>query len=202
MATPYAGANAFPASYLIPDDGDVRSAASVNVALEALGDRTVYLYDRINPAGYVLFNAGLQGGNAVLVNWTAGSFSPAENLGLLSFGSGLKANDIIEAEFWSSFEFASSPLTGSARIAVSENSTSYTDVAATWTDAVGGSSETMIADNTAASVLHNVTLHAEYTVVAATPASVRVVVQGKSTGMLIAGSSKYGFKARIYRPVP
>lgn len=47
MPTPYSGADAFPASYNIPSDGDTRNVASVNVALEALGDRTAYLHNRL-----------------------------------------------------------------------------------------------------------------------------------------------------------
>ncbi len=43
MSTPYAGADTFPADFLIPDDADAEDASSVNVALEALGDRTAYL---------------------------------------------------------------------------------------------------------------------------------------------------------------
>src|SRR5207247_4246848 len=48
MPTSYAGANVFPASFDIPADGEFGSAASVNVAIEALGDRTVYLQNRAN----------------------------------------------------------------------------------------------------------------------------------------------------------
>lgn len=36
----------FPVSYVIPDDGDPKTASSVNIALEALGDRTQYLFLR------------------------------------------------------------------------------------------------------------------------------------------------------------
>jgi hypothetical protein len=43
MSSTYAGANAFPASFTIPDDGDAENASTVNVPLEALADRTVYL---------------------------------------------------------------------------------------------------------------------------------------------------------------
>lgn len=47
MSTPYAGnPAAFPTDYLIPDDGESKNATSVNVALEALGDRTAYLKAR------------------------------------------------------------------------------------------------------------------------------------------------------------
>ncbi len=43
MSSQYAGTAVFPTDFTIPDDGEDRSAASVNVALEALGDRTVFL---------------------------------------------------------------------------------------------------------------------------------------------------------------
>jgi hypothetical protein len=39
----YAGNDTFPASLELPDDGDDRDAAGVDVPLEALADRTVYL---------------------------------------------------------------------------------------------------------------------------------------------------------------
>jgi hypothetical protein len=40
MSHQYTPADSFPASYLVPDDGDPLNAASVDVALQALGDRT------------------------------------------------------------------------------------------------------------------------------------------------------------------
>jgi len=49
MPSPFAGSSAtYPSTYLIPSDGDDRNAASVNVALEALGDRTEWLRARQN----------------------------------------------------------------------------------------------------------------------------------------------------------
>lgn len=55
MSTTYAGDETnFPASITIPSDGDTKPAASVNVALEGLADRTAYLLDR-DPA--VAFHA-------------------------------------------------------------------------------------------------------------------------------------------------
>lgn len=47
MPTPYSGVDNFPTSYNIPSDGDTRNAASVDVALEALGDRTTWLKNRV-----------------------------------------------------------------------------------------------------------------------------------------------------------
>ncbi len=43
MGSQYAGTAVFPTDFTIPDDGDAYDAASVNVAFEALGDRTAYL---------------------------------------------------------------------------------------------------------------------------------------------------------------
>ncbi len=49
MPSAFAGdPTVFPATYLIPSDGDDRDAASVNVALEALGDRTAWLKARVS----------------------------------------------------------------------------------------------------------------------------------------------------------
>jgi len=48
MSTQYAGNDSFPSDYTIPDDGDARAAVSVNVALEALGDRTAWLKPRLD----------------------------------------------------------------------------------------------------------------------------------------------------------
>lgn len=47
MGSQYAGNPVFPVDYTIPDDGDPRTAAAVNVALEALGDRTKFLRDKL-----------------------------------------------------------------------------------------------------------------------------------------------------------
>jgi hypothetical protein len=48
MSHNYAGANVFPATIAMPDDGDPRNASSVNVPHEALADRTVYLKTRFD----------------------------------------------------------------------------------------------------------------------------------------------------------
>jgi hypothetical protein len=53
MGHAYAGADSFPTDYTIPDDGDARTAASVDVAFEALGDRTIYLKNRLAALGAV-----------------------------------------------------------------------------------------------------------------------------------------------------
>lgn len=47
MGEQYAGDDVFPEDFTIPDDGDPPTAAAMNVALEALGDRTQFLKNRI-----------------------------------------------------------------------------------------------------------------------------------------------------------
>jgi hypothetical protein len=48
MSSQYAGdPNAFPIDFTIPDDADPPTAAAVNVGLEALGDRTAWLRERL-----------------------------------------------------------------------------------------------------------------------------------------------------------
>ncbi|MBX3218926.1 MAG: hypothetical protein KF795_00320 [Labilithrix sp.] len=47
----------FPVSFSIPDDGDARTAASVNVAFEALADRTALLQARVGKMEMVEFTS-------------------------------------------------------------------------------------------------------------------------------------------------
>lgn len=49
MGHQYTGTNVYPSDYTIPDDGDTLEVVSVNVAFEALGDRTTYLNERQGP---------------------------------------------------------------------------------------------------------------------------------------------------------
>lgn len=52
MGSQYAGAPVYPSDFTIPDDGDPQNASTMNVALEAIGDRTAYMKvrtDRIEP---------------------------------------------------------------------------------------------------------------------------------------------------------
>lgn len=46
MSSPYAGVAAFPASILLPDDGEPIEAGAVAVPVEGLADRTVWLYEK------------------------------------------------------------------------------------------------------------------------------------------------------------
>ncbi len=56
MSSQYAGDDLFPTDYAIPDDSDPRDAASVNVAFEALGDRTIYLHARVDDAWRIIYD--------------------------------------------------------------------------------------------------------------------------------------------------
>jgi hypothetical protein len=58
MSSQYAGdPDAFPSDFTIPDDGDAQDASSVNVAFEALGDRTAYLATKGLRVQVFTFNA-------------------------------------------------------------------------------------------------------------------------------------------------
>lgn len=48
MSSVYNGANTYPTGVTIPDDGDNKAAASVDVAIEGLADRTAYLKARLD----------------------------------------------------------------------------------------------------------------------------------------------------------
>ena len=70
MSSQYSGVNLFPIDYAIPADSDDRDAAAVNVALEALGDRTVFLY--ANQAG--AYRVVAEGGVMVGTPESAGGY--------------------------------------------------------------------------------------------------------------------------------
>lgn len=78
MSSQYAGANLFPLDYSIPADSDARDAASVNVALEALGDRTVFLYTTQAGAYSVVAEDGVMVGTPD----TAGGYMTCDDNGV------------------------------------------------------------------------------------------------------------------------
>ncbi len=56
--------SAFPASFTVPDDGDVQDASSVNVGFEALADRTAYLRTRLGQIAALTFHTDVDTGAA------------------------------------------------------------------------------------------------------------------------------------------
>lgn len=101
MGSQYAGSAAsFPADFTIPDDGDDIDAASVNVALEALGDRTANLKAR-NPYYLLKTHVATQEpasdvAPTVIRAWTGTSFGTYEELLSLTGGDVPAVNDIVE----------------------------------------------------------------------------------------------------------
>lgn len=70
MPTTYAGNNVFPSAITIPSDGDNKPAASVNVSLEGLADRTTWLEQRVNDY-FTYVNFSTSGGDPVsLESWS------------------------------------------------------------------------------------------------------------------------------------
>lgn len=192
--------------YTIPDDGNPRAAAGVNVPIEALADGLAYLKARIG--SYQILNAGAAAGGSGAHNWS-GNFSAAENLGIITI-SGLKANDVVELDWWGPMFQGSSGGTSHARLAVSEDATSYTDGAATWFDANVGFGKQSFGDpgSVAAGVIWPIYLSCAYTVVAANPLSTMFVVQvdgATVTGgvSLLSGGTPtptWGYRYRLLRP--
>jgi hypothetical protein len=86
MSSQYEGLAVFPTSFAIPDDSDARDAASVGVGLEALGDRTAYLKDRVEFSGIrrIRTVASVVSAQA-LEDLTAGDVVQITNLGLYRF---------------------------------------------------------------------------------------------------------------------
>jgi hypothetical protein len=111
----------FGATYQIPSDGDARSAASVNVALEALGDRTAFALT--NFGSYKLLSLwGTQTDeNTENVDWLAGAGATnpigaastwTSIAGIASPPAGiLAAGDVIDCEFSFSIQWADSGTT-------------------------------------------------------------------------------------------
>jgi hypothetical protein len=88
MSSTYAGANTFPATITVLDDGDAANAASVAPALEGLADRTAYLQTRTGSRRVVA--AGGVSGQAADTGYTGTSYTfvsnSSVNLGTLAAG--------------------------------------------------------------------------------------------------------------------
>jgi hypothetical protein len=95
MSSIYNGTNSYPTGMTIPDDGDPRNAASANVALEALADRTTYLKTRLDPITL---------SNLVLVQWKSIRF---EDVSETETGHGSP----VTTAAWASFGGFTSPPT-------------------------------------------------------------------------------------------
>ena len=136
MPSTYAGVDSYPAAIQLPTDGDPRNASSVNVALEALADRTAHLKATV-ARGYLL-----AADNIVLVStghvFPAGSaFAVADQDGLkwpisgdTPFASDVRANDILEIDFSCELTAASPGGAPSLRLVYSETATDF--VSGTW----------------------------------------------------------------------
>lgn len=201
MPSTYSGVNVYPASYQIPSDGDSRNASSVNAALEALGDRTTYLKNLADQlyAHYIVINAGAASGapSSSSHAWPIGTNNPVDNLGL-TLWSPMLQDDVIEYEWWASLT-AASAINATLRLAISEDSTSFTDTGATWLDANAGFSRLPLSlNNTEARMIH---LTACHTILAAAPSQVRMVVQCDTLDTVTAFTG-WGFRYRIYRVGP
>lgn len=99
MPTTIVGTDTFDASFNIPSGGDTRNAASVNVALEALANRTTYLKNRTG-AERVVASAGYDvAGVSILASTSSASYSEPSHASVYSLNSitcEYEAGDIVE----------------------------------------------------------------------------------------------------------
>jgi len=104
MSSQYAGDDLFPTDYAIPADSDSRDATSVNVALEALGDRTKYLHNRTDDAWRIVAHDSVALGGApaeyrTLTETTAWTLLTDFADPAIVYFSDLKAGDVITVWF-------------------------------------------------------------------------------------------------------
>lgn len=97
MPSSYVGTDTFTASYDIPSGGDTRNATGVNTALEALGNRTKYLQNRLGLMHLVWetpYDPGA--GSAMLCSSTSQFWNnvSGNNYNVASFA--VNANDVVE----------------------------------------------------------------------------------------------------------
>jgi hypothetical protein len=97
--TQYSGSDAFPVDFTIPDDSAPPTASNLLVSIEALGDRTKYLYDRLG--AYRLANILYLGNDSPGpftwsgANGDQGAYVLTHRLGIQSAAS-LQVNDIVD----------------------------------------------------------------------------------------------------------
>ena len=108
------------ATFAVPSDGDPRNAASVDVALEALADRTASLGTDVISGGYTLVQSGWipilnDGGGQT--KWAACTFSTSFAILTNVAGNpywdftGLNEGDVVDVDLTTSYSVASSPVT-------------------------------------------------------------------------------------------
>lgn len=95
MATPYTpSSSTFHATVTLPDDGDARSAASVNVPLEGLADNAAYLKNEMEVVGVQALRNGTQLAMVALTGMATGAVFDIPGQGLYTFVLGsIAAND-------------------------------------------------------------------------------------------------------------
>ena len=98
MPTSYSGdPTSYPTSYDIPSDGDLRSAASVDVGLEKLGDRTAYLKAQQSPLRVVSVTEVGSASETSIHSWSTATFEPGPTSETQIALDGLLSGDVVVA---------------------------------------------------------------------------------------------------------
>ena len=120
MSHTYAGADAYPGSVTLPDDLDPADAASVNVALEGLADRTTWLAQRIGAMYLVgIYENGSSTG-ATVHSWHGTSYTDGAPAGQLSIAC-VAGDVLVVSSSWDvSIDPGGATTLGSLRIAIDD----------------------------------------------------------------------------------
>lgn len=129
--TTYSGADVFEASFTLPDDASPPTAAQVNPALEALGDRTKWLY--LRRTSVVLVDTMIVTTGSISTTWNSTSY--VDLLTLTSGSLTVAAGDIIEADFSTSLSIAL--VSGSATVQQAEIKAQSTSQTGSYADVSG-----------------------------------------------------------------
>lgn len=203
MSSTYAGNPAsYAANITIPSDGDTRDAASVNVAFEALADRTAHLDASRDDheSRLVLARPQSASGNGVASVGLANGGPTTATLTLITSSSSIAVGDILEIDFAGSLDFgrgAAPTFAVTCGVQLKANQNGGGDTAITYGDV------TASAPKIASVVTHQVPFNVKATLVASAAGSL-VIKATFTLGLDTAGDTvqlqDYFATLKIWRP--
>jgi hypothetical protein len=133
MSHTYAGTNTYPANVTLPDDGDARTASSVNAALEGLADRTTYLNARRSEIQEVFYAGSAVDSYSVLTTTTSSTYvdvtdATVGTAGILTLATTTIANDIIVIDARARLNLANAGEIAYGKMQFSENGGAWADL--------------------------------------------------------------------------
>lgn len=202
----YGGSNTFPSLITIPDDGDVIDASSVDVPLEGLADRTVYLKTNLAPMTHQMVGIFAFGGTvSPAYDFNTATYDDTLNFGIASIPlADVQSGDLIEFFFSTSLTEVSDGDTSGfiqCRVAWSQVSPDY--VTGTFVNA--NNCEKEVAHDPSIQINAWAMQFACLVVAGAGTEDARFVFQAKSNPAgnysQLASGIQYGGYWRIWRPI-